>query len=62
MGGDAAVAEQAGGLDVLGAHPGVEADEVGPLFAQPELEVGYVLRGHLFVGPHEEVVAVVLVE
>ena len=60
--GDAAVAEQAGGLDVLGAHPGVEADEVGPLFAQPELQVGNVLRGHLFVGPHEEVVAVVLVE
>ena len=60
--GDAAVAEQAGGLDVLGAYPGVDADEVGPLFAQPQLEVGNVLRGHLFVGPHEQVVAVVLVE
>ena len=62
VGCDAVVAEQAGGLDVLGAYPGVDADEVGPLFAQPQLEVGNVLRGHFFVGPHEQVVAVVLVE
>lgn len=61
-GGEAAVVEQARGGDVLRAHPGVDAEVAGPLFAEAEAEVGDILRGGGDVAPAEDVVAVPLVE